>query len=457
MTETTTPSKRSPLEHIGAVRILHPCAKGYYRLKWTEPDGSPGDTSGGRTLETARAKAATIDRRLSLAVGPLAMTLLPEMVDRFLAEGTSPYPNKKTHKPEKWKPAQKENLRKALARCLHNHEYVRALDLDPDRKLVDAMRAQGGTYAVVRNNTSAMRAFLTWAGRKKYVSWRQAEMLPRGALTPEPAFPRTSVLIERADSPARIRQNGAHHLYIRDEDAPSAQQMVALRQEMARLAPAWGELAPEFAANTGARWGEQFQLTADDICLDGCAEDPSAHAHVDWQVNPAGKAADGDRRCAPKGDKSRRIPIPRVSFTGYPLRDAVRHRVEVARSERDAGTNPEALIFPAVQGGLLWYTAFVTDVLLPAMEAAGWPVDVYEDTWHQWNGERFVRRTSRRRDARLPWHSLRHRFARICVDVLRLREGVLMAIGGWENIATVQNRYYRSGDAAMNEGTAAFA
>lgn len=456
MTETTTKQNRPPLEHVGAVRILNRCSKGYFRLKWTEPDGTPGDTSGGMTLETARAKAATTDQRLSLAVGPLAMTPLPEMVELFLAEGTSPYPHKRTGKPERWKPAQKENLRKALARCLHHHESFRAMDLDLDRRLVDAMRAQGGTYAIVRNNTSALRALLTWAGKKKYISWRQAEMLPRGALMPDPAFPRTSILIERAVSPARIRQNGAHHLYVRDEDAPSAAQVVGLRQEMARLVPAWGELASEFAANTGARWGEQFQLTAEDTCLEGCSEDPAAHAHVNWQINPAGKARDGDRRCTPKGDKSRRIPLPRVSFTCYPLRDAVRQRTEQARSEQAAGTNPEALLFPATQGGLLWYTAFVADILLPAMEAAAWPIDIYEDKWHHWNGEDFVQRISRRRDARLPWHSLRHRFARICVDVKNMREGVLMAIGGWENIATVQNRYYRSGDDAMNEGTAAF-
>src|SRR5690242_18027068 len=136
MTETTTPGKRPPLEQVGAVRILNRCSKGYYRLKWTEPDGAPGDTSGGKTLEAARAKATGIDQRLSLAVGPLATTPLRTMVNRFIAEGTSPYPNKKTHKLEKWKPAQKENLRKALARCLHDHEHFRAMDLDLERKLV---------------------------------------------------------------------------------------------------------------------------------------------------------------------------------------------------------------------------------------------------------------------------------------------------------------------------------
>jgi hypothetical protein len=45
----------------------------------------------------------------------------------------------------------------------------------------------------------------------------------------------------------------------------------------------------------------------------------------------------------------------------------------------------------------------------------------------------------------LTWHSLRHRFARYCVDVLRLTEGELMAVGGWESTTVVRDRYYNSG------------
>jgi integrase len=60
--------------------------------------------------------------------------------------------------------------------------------------------------------------------------------------------------------------------------------------------------------------------------------------------------------------------------------------------------------------------------------------------------------TIERRKANLPWHSLRHRFARLCVDVKKMREGELMAIGGWENISTVQTRYYRSGRENMARG-----
>lgn len=40
----------------------------------------------------------------------------------------------------------------------------------------------------------------------------------------------------------------------------------------------------------------------------------------------------------------------------------------------------------------------------------------------------------------------RHRFARICVDDRNLEPGQLMAIGGWENLDTVNKQYPHSGD-----------
>lgn len=205
---TQTKKRTLPLETIGNVNIFERCSKGYFRLKWPEPDGTRGDTSGRPTMETARAKAAEIDLRLNLAVGPLAVTPLRKAVDQFVDEGRSPYPHKRTNKPELWKPAQKNNIRKALNRCLHGHEHLRAMDIDLDRKVVNAMRAQGGTYHVVRQNTSALRAFLIWAGKRKYISYAQAEQLPRGALAPDPAYPRQSRLIEEANSPARHRRIG---------------------------------------------------------------------------------------------------------------------------------------------------------------------------------------------------------------------------------------------------------
>jgi hypothetical protein len=177
---------------------------------------------------------------------------------------------------------------------------------------------------------------------------------------------------------------------------------------------------------------------------------------VDWQIDPAGSAKDpAGRRVLPKGDKTRVIPVPTLSFTGYPIREALTARVAAALLEQQAGRNPGALLIPAERGGLLWHTSFNGDHLLPAMAAAGWPIEIRRETRDEWDAvhHRYTKRTVTRRKAALPWHSLRHRFARISVDVKQMREGgVLMAIGGWENIATVQTRYYRSGRDNMQAG-----
>ena len=89
--------------------------------------------------------------------------------------------------------------------------------------------------------------------------------------------------------------------------------------------------------------------------------------------------------------------------TGFPLRAAVKERVLAARSEQRAETNPEALLHPAARGGLWW-----------------------------------------------------HRIARIAIDIYRADPGVLMALGGWENEATVLNRYHRTGAEHTERGLALF-
>jgi hypothetical protein len=62
---------------VGAVSVLAPTGGSpYYRLTWTEPDGRPGRTSGGRAEAGARAKAAEINAMLDRAAGASgAMTL----------------------------------------------------------------------------------------------------------------------------------------------------------------------------------------------------------------------------------------------------------------------------------------------------------------------------------------------------------------------------------------------
>lgn len=198
-----------------------------------------------------------------------------------------------------------------------------------------------------------------------------------------------------------------------------------------------------------------FQLRAGDYCT-GCAEASKPHLHVDWQIDSARSASApvNGGRTEPKGDKSRIVPVWEFSFTGFPLREAVEARAQAARAEQESGTNPQALLFPDTAGGLLWHTSFQRDLLLPAMEQAGWPVDVYDHTYPRWDRTSGTHTTvtETHREAVFSWHSLRHRFARTCIDVKKMPKGALMAIGGWENPATVDNRYYRSGADNMKAG-----
>ena len=86
--------------------------------------------------------------------------------------------------------------------------------------------------------------------------------------------------------------------HIRDEDAPSAAQIATLGEELARFFPKWGRLAPEVGASCGARWGEMFQLTADDI--DRSEQKPKLLIYA--QIDPAARVRVGDdRRKLPKG------------------------------------------------------------------------------------------------------------------------------------------------------------
>lgn len=438
---------KPPVHCVGGVAIYEPTpSKPYFRLKWTEPDGSRGDTSGGKEFDLAVLKATDIDARVSGAAGPAGVTTVQDVVEAFLENGTSPY---KTKKP--YKRTNLDQLAAKLWRSIRGHEQVRAMDLT--REVLDAMRAQAGTDNTVSENTSALRAMLHWGYQHQYFSAHQADLLPRACVLPAPALKRSRTRTDAAPDAPRVRQNGQHEDFVGEEDAPARGQVRDLSKSLQTRFPLWGELAPEFAACTGCRWGEQFQLTAHDVHLHGCARFQGAHVHVDWQA--AGTADEsGSRRVRPKGDITRVVPVPTLSFTGYRLREHLEDRVARALEERAAGTNPEALLFPASKGGMLWASAFSTDHLLPAMETAGWPVQHWSEEAQIWSDDdsRYTTVRTKRRSAVLTWHSLRHRFARTCVDVLKMPEGELMAVGGWQNIATVQNRYYKSGHDNMQRG-----
>lgn len=431
----STQVRNNPVTHVGRVSILAPAGSDpYYRLTWRKPDGRRGGTSGGRTLEGAMTKAAPIDASLARAMGPRGLTPLQDLVTAYINADDQ----NQRDDGVPWSGTHLRQVEQRLNRMIRGREHLQAMQMDRD--LADVLRAQGGTRNSVDHNTSALRGLLIWGHRHHYFTAAQAEMLPAGAVRVLPALKGTAAP-KRA---GRARDVSENPNYIRDEDAPSIARIVALATEFDRIFPAWGRLAIELACDAGPRWGELFQLTADDVTFLKRA----AVIAINWQIDASASVSEGDnRRKLPKGEKTRRTVAHKRSVTGYKLLKALRARCEEARREQTAGTNPEALLFPAPRGGMFHHSPFHEQYFTPAALAAGWPTQTWVETCDEWHSDTRHYETVTRECVQfdLVWHSMRHRFARTCVDVYNLQPGQLTAVGGWEDTNVVNERYYRSG------------
>lgn len=450
----TRARRNSPLVTVGRVNVLAPTGtSAYYRLTWTQPDGSLGRTSGGRTQESAVAKATGISAWLGQAAGGKAMATLKAITDDYLSSGVGR--NQKTG--GDWSESQLTQMRPKIARVIRGHGH--RLGMDVDRQLLDRMRSQAGTRNTRRENATALRGLLRWGATQGYFTAEQAELLPVRVYDLAGDVAGTAAPKRRT----RVRNVGESQIYISTEDAPCTQQIDALARALV-LPMGTGRLAVELAADAGARWGEQYQLTADDVVYtpahtasDGTFARARLHVKIDWQIS-SGAPAGGNRRKPPKGNKRRKAWVAAVTITGYRLHDALLARCAEARQEQAAGTNPEALLFPAERGDLFFHTAFSNDYFKPAALAADWPHQEWlyvGDRWRE-REERWIRITEERVQFDLTWHSLRHRYARTCVDVRRLTPGELMANGGWENETVVKDLYYNAGEEHFESGADKF-
>ena len=126
---------------------------------------------------------------------------------------------------------------------------------------------------------------------------------------------------------------------------------------------------------------------------------------------------------APKNRKSRRTIYPRRTPAGYPLAERLAARIEAARAEQEAGTNPLGLIFPSA--GKHWRSSnFNRTVLKRAYLAIGW------------------------RDAdgngRWTWHSLRHVFCTTALFTWKLDATDVSCMAGHANVRTTLLMYVGS-------------
>ena len=172
------------------------------------------------------------------------------------------------------------------------------------------------------------------------------------------------------------------------------------------------ELMANTAAYTGLRQGELFALTA-------------------AQIAPAARVITVDRKVvevagtlyleAPKGRKRRSTIYPARTPAGYPLADKLAARLQQARAEQAAGTNPLGLMFPSPRGTWWRSSNFDRRVLAPAYQAAGWRDPEGAGTW--------------------TWHSLRHVFCTTALSSWHLEPADVSCMAGHANIRVTLDMY----------------
>jgi len=172
------------------------------------------------------------------------------------------------------------------------------------------------------------------------------------------------------------------------------------------------ELMACTAAYSGLRWGELTALAIPQvdqatrvITVDRKAIEIAGRLHME----------------APKGRKSRRTIYPRNTPVGYPLAEQLAARIEQARAEKRAGTNPLGLIFPTSTGKIWRSSNFSRNVLQHAYHAVGWRDADGNGTW--------------------TWHSLRHVFCTTALFTWKLDATDVSCMAGHANVRTTLLMY----------------
>lgn len=420
---------RTPGVPVGEhVRLLEPtAAKPYYRLVYTDANGKRHYPSGGAKLSKALQRAKELDAWLS-GVADATSRTLGDLVAAYVATARGRHRDKHGYLTGRdWSTNHHTTVRRNLTRAVQDLETTPVGALD--RAAVDHLRSACGTHTMVKQLTSQVRMFLRWLHEQGAISDAQLALLPEWhARDVAPRF------AQPEPRPARVRtarMHGQSDNFVADVDCAGHPAIDRFATELQHLAR-WGELAVQCAPATGLRIGEQFQLTAYDFeeLADGL------WVRVDWQWHTG-----PTRRALPKTGKRRRVPVADVTRSGYPLGTALRRRITEAKAEQAAGTNPEALLFPAPEGGM-WWPGALNELLVKAAVAAGWSHTVVPELRTLRNGRKDLVPVTQ---MDLTWHSLRHRFARDMIDWAELTPGQLMAVGGWDSLDVVNTRYYQSG------------
>ena len=206
---------------------------------------------------------------------------------------------------------------------------------------------------------------------------------------------------------------GESSLWVDPSEIPSSDDVAVLGTALStRRHGEWDELMANLAAYSGLRWGELAALTT-------------------GQVDQAVRVITVDRKAvevggrlyveAPKNRKFRRAVYPRRTPAGYPLAERVAARIEEARAEQEAGTNPLGLLFPSRSGGHWRSSNFNRRILQPAYLKVGWRDSSGAGRW--------------------TWHSLRHVFCTTALFTWKLEPTDVSRMAGHANYRITLDMY----------------
>ena len=186
------------------------------------------------------------------------------------------------------------------------------------------------------------------------------------------------------------------------------------------------ELMACVTAYSGLRWGEIAALTIGQV----------SHARREIRVDRKVVEVGGHLYIeAPKNRKFRRTIYPRRTPGGYPLAERLTARIEEARAEQEAGSNPLGLVFPSPRGGYWRSSNFNRRVLQPAYLEAGWRDAGGNGTW--------------------TWHSLRHVFCTTALFAWKLDPTDVSRMAGHANYRITLDMYVGATAGVLDRARAA--
>jgi hypothetical protein len=211
----------------------------------------------------------------------------------------------------------------------------------------------------------------------------------------------------------QVSTAGESALWVDPAEIPAAADIGKLGQALALgRRGELDELMAHVAAYAGLRQGELFALTTSQIAtgtrvitVDRKLVEVAGHLYVE----------------APKCRKFRATIYPVRTPQGYPLAGKLAARIEQARAEQQAGTNPLGLIFPSPRFGHWRSSNFDRRVLAPAYQAAGWRDEHGNGAW--------------------TWHSLRHVFCTTALFTWKLDATDVSRMAGHANYRITLDMY----------------